>query len=299
MNSILLKISGTILLVVAVAYAMSRDPDDDVRSAVDRNAITTMPREFADDDCVAISEADRWKLSAEAGQDLATFVEQSVREMHSAQGAENQLRVISGRFDSVGWSRSAGTANGDSSASLNYSALFLARYHRVLENGLRQEESALRAFHWQPDVQREIREVPLRAMVRGYSPYVCSGDDQKRYGCERGETLYRLRTLLSPRIACRFPDKRSQYAADFWVRVPRANQAGGGRPATPRILEVEVNGERLVKATYDEFAHRELLNALAPDAKEALTSAGLDPLRARTLWQRWQFSRDDRRPASK
>jgi hypothetical protein len=63
-------------------------------------------------------------------------------------------------------------------------------------------------------------------------------------------------------------------------------------------LEVEVNGERLVKATSDDFEHRQLLSTLAPDVKEALRSVGLDPLRARIMWKRWLTGHDERQPAS-
>lgn len=174
--------------------------------------------------------------------------------------------------------------------NLSHATLFLARYHRVIENGVRQENSALRAFYWKDDAKEEIRREPLRALVRSYLPHTCLGSDQAQYGCERGETIYRVRAILSPRIACRFPEKLAQYAAVFWVRVP---------PEGAQILEVEVNGQRLVKMTYDDLVHKQMLSALAPNVSEVLINAGLDPFRAPVMWRRWLRDRDTgRTPAS-
>ena len=81
---------------------------------------------------------------------------------------------------------------------------------------------------------------------------------------------------MSPRIACRFKDKREQYAVIYWIRV---------KDRQPKILEVDAKGNRLVKVTYDELEHRKLLSALSPNVTDVLHSAGLDPFRASVIWR--------------
>jgi hypothetical protein len=95
--------------------------------------------------------------------------------------------------------------------------------------------------------------------------------------------LYRVHALISPQIACRFDDKREQYAVVFWMRVA-PNSAGN---LEARITEVEAHGQRLVRATYEELLHRRKLNVSAPDMTETLVLAGLDPFRAPIMWRRW------------
>lgn len=242
--------------------------------------------------CEPISEKERSRLRHESGVDIVSFVEESTKEMHGARSAEDRLRVVATRFDHENWSRAWLSAAEWAEISkdprvlrvlrlqtnLSHASLFLSRYHRVLENGRRQEDSALRVFSWKDDAKKEINAARMKVLVRGYIPHACTGADQIQYGCTRGETLYRLRAILSPRVACRFADKREQYAAVFWVRVA---------PTGARIVEVEANGERLVRMTYDDLANRKLLSVLAPNVSEVLISAGLDPFRVPLMWRRW------------
>jgi hypothetical protein len=257
------------------------------------------------DTCAPLLERERSEMRRESGVDLGKFIEDSTRALHGARTPEEQLKVVANRFDHRHWSKA--WLPTDSSilsitkdpqriealrlqANLSHATLFLARYHRVLENGRRQEDSALRAFRWKEDAREELRKQPMRALVRGYVPQICLKLDQAQYGCQRGETIYRVRAILSPRIACRFPEKIAAYVAIFWVRVPEEGA---------QILEVEVNQERLVKMTYDELVHRQKLTSLAPDVNEVLIDAGLDPFRAPVMWRRWLRDRDEgRAPAS-
>ena len=252
--------------------------------------------------CTPIRERERAEMRRDAGVDLAKFIEDSTRALHGARSSEEQLKVVATRFDHRHWSKAwmpeeSSVSNNPEllkalrlQTNLSHATLFLSRYHRVIENGLRQESSALRAFYWKDDAREELRREPMRALVRSYLPHTCLGSDQIQYGCQRGETIYRVRAILSPRIACRFREKIGQYAAVFWVRVP---------PEGAQILEVEVNGQRIVKMTYDELVHKRMMSALAPNVSEVLLNAGLDPFRAPVLWRRWLRDRDEgRMPAS-
>lgn len=255
--------------------------------------------------CQPIWPYDRSLLTSDAGLDLVSFVEDSTRLLHRARTPEEQLKVISARFDhgtwSKAWSNGAKMTAVDSRAreflrlqtDLNHASLFLSRYNRIMENGKNQERAALRAFIWRSDAQRELQRDPMRVLVRGYLPHLCLKSDEARYGCVHGETIYRIHTLLSPRLACRFADKREQYAAVFWVRILK--RADGSREA--RISEVEANGERLVKNTYDDLTRRKLLSVLAPNVTETLAIAGLDPFRVPMMWRRW-VREQGRSPAS-
>lgn len=282
--------------------------------AGDEDPLLPRTPELLEDDadfCGPITQNERARFRRETGLDMVSFVEDSAREMHGARAAEDQLKIISSRFDHQRWSNawlpgatvasgSAGTSLGQSNAQviealrlqtgLSHASIFLSRYHRLIENGVRQEESALRAFQWHDEDLREIRKQPMRALVRSYLPRTCEGADQAQYGCERGEKIYRVRAILSPRIACRFPEKRDQYTAFFWVRVSDVN----GRPEA-RIFEVEANGQRLVKMTYDELVHKQLLSVLMPNVSETLISAGLDPFRTPVLWRKWLQERFEAR----
>ena len=255
--------------------------------------------------CQPIWPYDRSRLTSEAGLDLVSFIEDSTRLLHRARTPEEQLKVISSRFDhgtwSTAWSTGAKFTAVDPRAreflrlqtDLNHASLFLSRYNRIIENGKNQESAALRAFSWRSDAQRELQRDPMRVLVRGYLPHLCLKSDQAQYGCVRGETIYRIHTLLSPRVACRFEDKREQYAAVFWVRILK--RADGTREA--RISEVEANGESLVKNTYDDLTRRKLLSVLAPNVTETLAVAGLDPFRVPVMWRRWAHEQS-RSPAS-
>lgn len=263
-----------------------------------------------DSRCESISNQDQERLKKDSGLDLAKFVEDSTRAMHSARTAEEQLRVIAAKFDHQRWSTAwgPGAVQSDPSErgrrlrdtlrlqqSLGHASLFLARYHRILQSGVVQEASALRAFRWDASAEQEIRREPVRALVQGFVPHLCERADTSQYGCLNGETIYRVKALLSPRVACRFPEKKSHYSAVFWVRVsgPRSHREA-------RILEVEANGDRLVKMTYDDLMHKRLLSRLGPDVNETLIDAGLDPFRAPLVWRRL-LQNDDvgRRPASR
>lgn len=272
----------------------------EVESKVDATAAA---REAAFDDidgdnrCDSISEQDRLRLQKESGLDLVAFVEDSSRAMNQAHTPEDQLQVIASKFDHQRWSKAwlpsdaslVGSNDRENrirealrlQTSLSHASLFLTRYHRILEAGVRQETSALRAFHWDAGAQQELRREPVRALVRSFVPHTCSGSDTTQYGCEKGETLFRVKALLSPRLSCRFPDKKPYYAAVFWVRV-----SGSGAQREARILEVEANGDRLVRLTYEDLVHKRLMSMLAPNVSEILIDAGLDPFRTPVMWRR-------------
>jgi hypothetical protein len=284
-------------------HAASREiaaVDSSVDSSVVNSSVDPDFDDVIDNDnrCDSISEQDRLRLQNEAGLDLVAFVEESSRAMNQARTSEDQLLVIASKFDHQRWSKawmpSEASFFGRNSerekqiretlrlqTSLSHASLFLTRYHRILEAGVRQETSALRAFHWDSDAQQELRREPVRAMVRGYVPHICSGNDVVQYGCESGETVFRVKALLSPRLSCRFPDKKPYYAAVFWVRI-----SGEGSHREARILEIEANGDLLVKMTYDELVHKSLLSMLTPNVSEILIDAGLDPFRTPVMWRR-------------
>lgn len=240
-----------------------------------------------EDLCLPMGERDRKLLASSTGTDVIQFLEQAALELHSAKAAEEQLKVMGLRFDHQNWSKAWNAAGGDSEsaassesalqANLSHASMVLSRYNRLLENGRRQETSALKAFHWQEEVRQEIRREPVRILVQSYSAYTCSKADASYYGCASGEAIYRVKALMSPRIACRFKDKREQYSVVYWIRV---------KDKAPKILEVDARGNRLVKVTYDELVHRKLLSALSPNVSEVLQSAGLDPFRAMMLWRK-------------
>lgn len=255
--------------------------------------------------CDKITPYERSRLTSEAGFDVVGFVEESTHYLHTARNSEEQLRVIASRFDHQTWSNSwdqTAILQRDPRAreylqlqtDLGHASLVLARYNRIIENGKRQESAALSAFKWRPDARREIEREPMRVMVRGFLPHTCFGTDQAQYGCVRGETLYRIHTVISPRIACRFEDKREQYAAVFWVRL--LHRPDGS--VEPRILEVEANGQELVRETYQELVLKKKLKVLAPDVTESLAVAGLDPFRTAMMWRRWVRDPGGRTPAS-
>ncbi len=293
----------------AVSSAVSRAPSSESAkssssfSGWDDSVVPESAR--VTESCEPISESERTRLRRESGVDLVSFVESSTKELHSARSPEDQLKVVATRFDHANWSRAWLSAADEAAVSddprvlralrlqtnLSHASLFLSRYHRVMENGFNQEDSALRAFHWKEDAKNEINGARMKTLVRGYLPHTCVGADQAQYGCARGETLYRVRTIISPRVACRFADKREQYAAVFWVRISSEGA---------RIVEVEANGQRLVKMTYDDLAHKKLLSVLSPNVSETLIGAGLDPFRVPMMWRRWigQSETGERTPAS-
>lgn len=247
-----------------------------------------------EDLCLPMGERDRKALLSATGADVIRFLEQSTIDLHRAKSAEDQLKVVALNFDHSNWSKAwtgpptdevvqsdnvlLGARVDDLSlqANLSHATMVLARYNRLLENGRRQETSALDAFHWQEEVRQEIRREPVRILVQSFLPYTCTKSDANYYGCAIGEKIYRVKSLMSPRIACRFKDKRDQYAVIYWIRV---------KDQRPKILEVDAKGQRLVKGTYDELEHRKFLSALSPNIADVLHSAGLDPFRATAIWR--------------
>jgi hypothetical protein len=237
--------------------------------------------------CLPMGERDRKALLGATGADVIRFLEQSMVDLHRAKSAEDQLKVIALHFDHVNWSKAwnAEASSGESllQKNLSHASMVLARYNRLLENGRRQEASALKAFHWQEEVREEIHREPVRILVQSFLPYKCSKTDASYYGCAPSETIYRVKSLMSPRIACRFKDKRDQYAVVYWIRV---------KDGQPKILEVDAKGHRLVKVTYEELEYRKLRSALSPNVADVLQSAGLDPFRAGVLWRQMNRGSD-------
>lgn len=239
--------------------------------------------------CRPMSAAERENLKEESGSDIASFIEESTKRLHAALTPEEQMEVIATRFDHKRWSEawSAGkydeknTPDDNEKLQLNltHATLFLSRYHRLIDNGRRQEDSAARAFRWPTADIEEMQREPMRAMVRKFRSMSCGLAETEQYGCRDGETIWMVQTVLSPRLACRFSEKREQYQATFWVRVT---------PDGARIVEVDANSQRLVKSTYAELEQRELLTIISPKVNELLIGAGLDPLRIPTLWRLWQ-----------
>ncbi len=272
----------------------SKSPD----TAVAEVSATKIPVAVVSDDdlCLPMGERDRKQLQKASGADVIQFLEKATFDLHSANVAEEQLKIMAKSFDHQTWSK-AWIGSGANSAfkpyeaanasdiasddsvlqtNLSHASMVLTRYNRLLENGRRQETSALKAFHWQEEVRQEINHAPVRILVQSYASYSCSRSDVNYYGCALGEPIYRVKALMSPRIACRFKDKREQYQVVYWIRV---------KDKVPKILEVDAKGHRLVKVTYDELVHRELLSVLSPNVGEVLTTAGLDPFRAVVIWR--------------
>lgn len=243
-------------------------------------ALSSTVTDSEEDLCLPMGERDRKALLRATGVDVIRFLEQSTADLHRAKSAEDQLKVIALNFDHVNWSKAWSVESGGVEfhlqTNLSHASMVLARYNRLLENGRRQEASALTAFHWQEEIRQEINREPVRILVQNYLPYKCERTDASYYGCTPGETIYRVKSLMSPRIACRFKDKRDQYAVVYWIRV---------KDGQPKILEVDATGGRLVKVTYDELEHRKLLSTLSPNVSDVLQSAGLDPFRAVVIWR--------------
>jgi hypothetical protein len=249
-------------------------------------AAAEMVTDSEKDLCLPMGERDRKALLGATGVDVIRFLEQSTVELHRAKSAEDQLKVIALHFDHGNWSKAWNAEASGSEAllqtNLSHASMVLGRYNRLLENGRRQETSALKAFHWQEEIRQEINREPVRILVQSFHPHQCGKMDASYYGCAPGETIYRIKSLMSPRIACRFKDKRDQYAVVYWIRV---------KDRQPKILEVDAKGLRLVKVTYDEIEHRKLLSALSPNVTDILQSAGLDPFRAGVVWRQMNQNR--------
>lgn len=273
----------------------------------------------SEDLCLPMGEKERRKISSEAGTDVIQFLEQLTNEFHSTTSPEEQLQILGTHFDHLNWSRalmshaktklvenpkdqhdyattpfgSAFTKDGDVTlqANLSHAMLFLSRYNRIVEMTRRHERSALSAFRWDEEIRHEMARQPARVLIQKYQVAICSREDSKTYGCHPGEKMFLVKSLLSPRLACRFPEKREQYVVTYWVRV---------REGVPKILEVESLRERLVKKTYDEQSNRQFAAILSPDLDVLLSSAGIVgvvPLRAVMIW-RELTEKKAREPAS-
>lgn len=282
------KVIGKIKSQFGQSFLVAEDKD---KRPVDIVKSGLKVAETSDEElCLPMGERDRKALAHATGTDVIRFLERSTADLHRAKAAEDQLKVMALHFDHRNWSKawlgseispevdSSGLNGAESllQTNLSHASMVLSRYNRLLENGRRQEASALKAFHWQDEVRQEIRQEPVRLLVQSYQPYTCTKTDASYYGCAKGETIYRVKSLMSPRIACRFKDKREQYAVIYWIRV---------KDQQPKILEVDAKGNRLVKVTYDELEHRKLLSALSPNVTDVLHSAGLDPFRASVIWR--------------
>lgn len=259
--------------------------------------------ESIEDLCLPMGERERRKIANEAGADVVGFLEKTTDEFHSAPSAEEQLKLLGSHFDHMTWSRAlvksakskiaetrvagadtedplknATTKEGDVAlqANLTHATLFLSHYNRLVDLARRHEVSALRAFHWEEEIRQEMSRRPARVLVQKYDVANCGRSEAKTYGCEVGEKLFLVKTLLSPRLACRFREKRDQYQVTYWIRV-RAGEA--------KILEVDSRRERLVKKTYDEQSNRQFAAILAPDLNALLPKAGLEPFRAVMIWR--------------
>lgn len=271
-----------------------------------------------EDLCLPMGERERRKATSEAGVDLVGFLESTTSEFHSAASPEEQLRILGTKFDHISWSRAlvnsakskiaesqilpvstaeaedplryATTKEGDVAlqANLTHAALFLNHYNRLVDLARRQEVSALRAFHWEEEIRNEMSHQPARVLIQKFDVSSCGRSEAKTYGCELGEKLFLVKTLLSPRLACRFRDKRDQYQVTYWIRV---------RSGEPKILEVDTRRERLVKKTYDEQKNRQFAAILSPDLNALLPRAGLEPFRAVMIWREVNRS-TSREPAS-
>lgn len=288
------QIGLTIAATSEAASEVTSETTSEVANAsVDSRKSELKAVEISDEElCLPMAERDRKALFNATGIDVIRFLEQATADLHIAKTAEEQLKVMALRFDHRNWStawikpQARGTRQSGSEilmqANLSHASMVLARYKRLLENAKRQEASALKAFHWQDEVRQEIHRHAVRLLVQSYRPHTCTKTDASYYGCTSGETIYRVKSLMAPRIACRFKEKREQYAVTYWIRV-QDRQA--------KILEVDAKGHRLVKVTYDELDHRKSLSALAPNVNpnvsvnEVLQSAGLDPYRAGMIWR--------------
>jgi hypothetical protein len=273
----------------------------------------------SEDLCLPMGEKERRKISSEAGADVIRFLENLTNEFHSTNSPEAQLQILGTHFDHLNWSRalmsharsslaedttnphsyapslidSAFTKDGAVTlqSNLSHAILFLGRYNRIVEMTRRHERSALSAFRWADEIRHEMVRQPARVLIQKYHVAICGRGDSKTYGCHKGEKIFLVKSLLSPRLACRFPDKRQQYVVTYWVRV---------REGVPRVLEVESLRERLVKKTYDEQANRRFAAILSPDLDVLLSHAGIVgvvPLRAVMIW-RDSTATQTREPAS-
>lgn len=285
-------------------FSASSSHRQNVAREIASDADLTRPQADAVEDlCLPMGERERGKAASEAGVDLVGFLESTTNEFHSATLPEEQLRILGSKFDHISWSRAlvktakskiaekevapldvedplkyATTKEGDVSlqANLTHATLFLNHYNRLVDLARRHEASALRAFSWDEEIRNEMSRSPARVLIQKYDVASCGRSEAKTYGCEIGEKLFLVKTLLSPRVACRFRDKRDQYQVTYWIRV---------RSGKPKILEVDTRRERLVKKTYDEQRIRQYAAILSPDLSTLLPRAGLEPFRAVMIWR--------------
>ena len=118
-------------------------------------------------------------------------------------------------------------------------------------------------------------------------------NEKEQYGCRRGEDLYLVRILMSPLMACRFPDKMDSYSSQYWVRVGATGL---------KIVEIEIGGVKIARQSKDELVNRYVLTegSSVKNSLGVLTNAGLmgiESPRVLHLWLQWTQPAS-RRPAS-
>lgn len=227
------------------------------------------------DSSIVLPRETRERAMRAAGQDIVQFAEATAMAFHLASTDEMKLKIIAESFDHETWSE-----------SLTQAATFLNLYNRVMENSRRQEESALRAYSWSKEQRSFLTNHPLDVRVSNLRSMECMKNEKDEYGCKRGETVWLVKLLVSPMIACRFPEKLDAYSVQYWVRMT---------PQGPRVIEIQANRSQLVKTAKESLESRKILvQGVTPTAARAASIASLEGLnldRMTALWRKWLKAR--------
>lgn len=245
--------------------------------------------------CERIASEERGMVARQAGADVVEFAETIARALARSSN-EERLQVMAEKFDHLRWQEAAASSaelvSGGTrvrervkgaSWTLEQAAAVLAHYGRTIENSKRQVDSALRAFRWNSEQEKQLRVDPIGMMATGWRRISCMKNEKEQYGCRRGEDIYLVRILTSPLVACRFPDKMDSYSSQYWVRVGSTGL---------KIVEIEISGVKIARQSKDELVNRYVLTdgSSAANSSAVLTSAGLMGLesqRVLRLWRRW------------
>ena len=245
--------------------------------------------------CELVADEERGMVARQAGADVVEFAEATARAL-ARSSTEGQLQMVAEKFDHLRWQEAAASsaelASGGervrekvmgSSWTLEQAAAVLVHYNRTIENSKRQVDSALRAFRWNSEQEKQLRADPIGMKATGWRRISCMKNEKEQYGCRRGEDLYLVRILMSPLVACRFPDKMDSYLSQYWVRVG---------PGGLKIVEIEISGVKIARQSKDELVNRYVLTEGSSAAKSStiLTNAslmGLESQRVLRLWRRW------------
>lgn len=267
-NGLVLAIILALITFPVISFAQSLIPSP---TEIKPNIFSTQVLSEGCDASVFLSKETRVKVARAAGQDIVQFVEGTASLLHAAKSDEEKLKIIAERFDHEHWVE-----------SLSQAATFLAQYNRVLMNSRRQEDSAMRAFAWSKEQQAHLASNPLLARASNLRSIECMKNEKDEYGCKRGESIWLVKLLVSPMIACRFPEKLDAYSIQFWVRMTTVG---------PRVIEIQANNQQLVRTAKEELASKKVFaQGSASTGVRATSLASLEGLnveRITALWRSW------------